>query len=96
MLANIVLKSRLISPIHFGAIPGRSAVDAACTLTYDIERAWEQEDILTALAFDIKGAFDAVTKASVRPLSMKYQYISIELYAMGVAGTAPKVQGWAA
>ena len=25
---------------------------------------------------------------------MKYQCISIELYAIGVAGTAPKVQGW--
>ena len=61
-LARIALKSRLISPVHFGAIPGRSAVDAACTLTHDVERAWEQEDILTALAFDIKGAFDAVTK----------------------------------
>lgn len=49
-------------PIHFGAIPGRSAIDAACTLTHDIERAWGQEDTLTALAFDIKGAFDAITK----------------------------------
>ena len=34
--------------------------------------------------------------SSVRPLRMKYQCISIELRAMGVAGTAPKVQGVAA
>lgn len=34
--------------------------------------------------------------ASVRPLRMKYQRISIELQAMRVAGTAPKVQGVAA
>ena len=33
---------------------------------------------------------------SVQPLSMKYQFISIQLCAMGVAGTAPKVQGVAA
>ena len=57
-LARIALKSQLISSLHFGAIPRPSAVDAACILTYDLEKAWE----LTALAFDIKGAFDAVTK----------------------------------
>ena len=32
----------------------------------------------------------------VQPVSMKYQFISIELRAMGVAGTAPKVEGLAA
>ena len=31
--------------------------------------------------------------ASVRPLRMKYQCISIELRAMGVTEMAPKVQG---
>lgn len=61
-LGDIGLKSRLVSPTHFGAIPGRSAVDAACTLTHDVERAWEKKEILTALAFDIKGAFDTVTE----------------------------------
>ena len=34
--------------------------------------------------------------SGVWPLNMKYQYISIELFAMGVAGTAPKVQQVAA
>ncbi len=61
-LARIALKFRLISPLHFGDILRRSSVDAVCTLTNDVERVWEQEDILTALAFDIKGAFDEVTK----------------------------------
>ncbi len=61
-LADIALKSRLLSLLHFGAIPGRSAVDAVATLTYDVERAWENHEVLTALAFDIKGAFDTVTK----------------------------------
>ena len=31
--------------------------------------------------------------ASVQPHSMKYQCISIELRALGIAGIAPKVQG---
>lgn len=61
-LGDIAIKSRLVSPTHFGAIPGRSAVDAACTLPHDVERAWEKKEILTALAFDIKGAFDTVTE----------------------------------
>ena len=61
-LADIALKSRLISFLHFGAIPGRSAVDAAATLTHDVEKAWENSKVLTALAFDIKGAFDTVTE----------------------------------
>lgn len=61
-LGDIGLKSRLVSPTHFRAIPGRSAVDAACTQTHDVERAWEKKEILTALAFDIKGTFDTVTE----------------------------------
>lgn len=61
-LTRIALKSRIISPLHFGAIPDQSAVDVACTLTHNVERTWEQENILTALPFDIKGTFDEVTK----------------------------------
>lgn len=38
-LGDIALKSRLVSSAHVGAVPGRSAVDAACTLTHDVERA---------------------------------------------------------
>lgn len=61
-LARIALKSRLISPVYFRAIKGRSTIDAAYTLTYDVEKSWEQENILIALEFNIKGAFDAVIK----------------------------------
>lgn len=51
-----------MSPLHFGAIARRSAVDAAATLTHDVEKAWQEGEVLTALAFDIKGAFDTVTE----------------------------------
>ena len=61
-LTRIALKFRLINPLHFEAISGQSAVDTTSTLTHDVEKAWEQEYILTALAFDIKGAFDELTK----------------------------------
>lgn len=60
-LAYIALKCKLFSPLHFGATPRRSAVDAAATLTHDIERGFQDREIMTVLAFDIKGAFDRVT-----------------------------------
>ena len=38
-LSKIALKKGLVSSLHFGAIPGRSAVDAAATLTHDVEKS---------------------------------------------------------
>lgn len=60
-LNNIALKLQLISPLHFGAIARRSAVDAAATLTHDIEKSFQKQKILTVLTFNIKGVFDRVT-----------------------------------
>ena len=60
-LAHLALKYRLFSPLHFGATPRQSAVDAAATLTHDVEKAFQDQEVMTALAFDIKGAFDKVT-----------------------------------
>lgn len=48
----------LISPLHFGAIARRSAIDTAATLTHMTEKSFQDKKILTALAFDIKRAFD--------------------------------------
>ncbi len=33
---------------------------AAATLTHDIEKSFQKQEILIALAFDIKGAFDRI------------------------------------
>ena len=49
--------------MHLGATRRRSAVDAASTLTNDVEKAFQDQDVVAALAFDIKGAFDRVTDA---------------------------------
>ena len=57
------MKHGLISPLHFGAIAGQSAVDVAATLTHDIEKAFQCQEVPTALAFNIKGAFDRVLEA---------------------------------
>ncbi len=62
-LGHVALKHDLINLLHFGTIAGRSGVDAAATLTHDIEKAFQNQEVLTALAFDIKGAFDRVSEA---------------------------------
>lgn len=62
-LAHIALKCEIFSPLHFGATPRQSAVDAAATLTHDVEKAFQDQEVLSALAFDIKEAFERVTDA---------------------------------
>lgn len=59
-LNNIILKLQLISLLYFGAIARCFAVDAATTLTHDIKKYFQSQKILTALAFDIKRAFNKV------------------------------------
>ena len=61
-LSEIAIRTRLISPIHFGAVARCLAVDAAAMLTHDKEKAWQDSEMLTTLAFDIKGAFDTITE----------------------------------
>lgn len=61
-LGIFALKAKLFSNLHFGAVPGRSAVDAAVTLTHDVEKAMEEKNVVSALAFDIKGVFDNVSR----------------------------------
>ncbi|KAE8232390.1 hypothetical protein CF326_g2580 [Tilletia indica] len=50
-----------VPPEQFGGMPGRGTDDAALTLVHDIEAGWAQRQQRTtsALAFDVKGAFDA-------------------------------------
>ncbi len=62
-LAYIALKYKLFSPLHFGGTPRRSAVDTASTLTNDVEKAFQDQKVVIALAFDIKSAFDRVKEA---------------------------------
>ncbi|CAD7066212.1 unnamed protein product, partial [Tilletia caries] len=50
-----------VPPEQFGGMPGCSTDDAALTLIHDVEAGWAKLDQRTtsALAFDVKGAFDA-------------------------------------
>lgn len=60
-LSHMALKYKSFSPFHFGATPHRSAVNAAATLTHNIEKAFFDKEIMNAIAFDIKKACDRVT-----------------------------------
>ena len=60
-LSHTAFKYKLFSFFHFGATPLRSAIDAAATLTHNIEKAFFDKKIMSAIAFNIKGAFDRVT-----------------------------------
>lgn len=61
-LSNISLKNALISSLHFKAIEGQSAVDITSTLTYNVEKAFENKEVVTVLAFDIKKTFDRISR----------------------------------
>lgn len=61
-LSIFVLKVKLLSNLYFGAIFGRSAIDVAATLTHDIEKTMQEQNVITALAFNIKSAFNNISK----------------------------------
>lgn len=56
------LQSGLISPHHAGAVPKRSAMDLAASLTHDVELALSKGLKVTMVTLDVQGAFDALLK----------------------------------
>lgn len=59
-LIYIALKCKLFSLLHFSAISCCSVVDAATTFTYNIEKVFQDREIIITLALVIKKAFDRV------------------------------------
>ncbi|CAK5274978.1 unnamed protein product [Mycena citricolor] len=45
---------------QFGGVSNKSTTDAILTFTHDIEAAWNNNKVTSALTFDIKGYFDYV------------------------------------
>ncbi|KAE8244624.1 hypothetical protein A4X13_0g6427, partial [Tilletia indica] len=60
-LTFLAQKYNWVPAEQFGSMPGRGTDDAALTLIHDIEAGWAQPQQRTtsALAFDVKGAYDA-------------------------------------
>lgn len=61
-LGQMALKHYIVNRFHFGAIASQSVVNAAKTRTHNVKKTFNKKYIFTALAFDIKGAFDMVTE----------------------------------
>jgi hypothetical protein len=55
----------LLPNTQFGGRPGRNTEQALLVLANAIDRAWLKSKIVTLVAFDLKGAFNGVNKASL-------------------------------
>jgi ribonuclease HI len=73
----------LVSTRQFGGRDKSSVIDACLTLTHDVQAAWKNGLVVSALAFDIKGYFDNINH---RRLTR----------TMELLGFAPEVVTWVA
>lgn len=77
-LAYLALKYKLFSLIYFSTTPRCSEVDAIAMLAHDIEKTFQDQKILTVLAFDIKKLFVRITdKKPIKRLWNKNISLSI-------------------
>ncbi|KAI0997219.1 hypothetical protein K3495_g10969 [Podosphaera aphanis] len=60
------LSNRIIPPTHFGALPGRSAMDLVERLVHDVEKAWETKQVCTLATLDIQSALDSIQPGRLR------------------------------
>ncbi|KAI1001962.1 hypothetical protein K3495_g6240 [Podosphaera aphanis] len=60
------LSNRIISPTHFAALPGRSAMDLVECLVHDVEKVWETKQLCTLATLDIQSAFDSIQPGRLR------------------------------
>jgi len=76
-LSYMVGRHELILETQFGGWSNSSTIDIAMTFVHDVHTAWNQNMVISALTFDIKGFFDFVNHQ--RLLSeMQKRYIPLE------------------
>jgi hypothetical protein len=59
-MAVQAIRAKLLTPCHFGALPGRSVVDLVQVLVHKVEKAFQTGKMASLLLLDIKGVFDIV------------------------------------
>ncbi len=62
-LSYYAAKYKFFPSTQYGGISRRSAQDAVMTITHDIEAAWNHDQAVTMLMFDITGFFDTIPHA---------------------------------
>lgn len=58
-------KYKLLPDTQFGGRPGRNTEQALLVLTNAVDRAWVRSRVVTLIAFDLKGAFNGVSKTTL-------------------------------
>jgi hypothetical protein len=58
-------KGGLLPNSQFGGRPGRTTEQAPLVLSSVIDQAWSKHKVVTLIAFNLKGAFNGVNKASL-------------------------------
>lgn len=61
-LNTFALKTNFFGKLHFGAIFSRCAVNVVVILTHNVKKAMQKQNMITALIFDIKAAFDNISQ----------------------------------
>lgn len=64
-LSHLAEKHGLLPDTQFGGRPGRTTEQALLVLSNAIDRAWYKHNVVTLMAFDLKGAFNGVNKVSL-------------------------------
>jgi ribonuclease HI len=80
-IAYEVGKYELVPTTQFGGRPKSSVIDACLSLTHDVQAAWKNGLMASALAIDIKGYFDNVHHGRL-------------VHTLRLLGFAPEVSNW--
>lgn len=72
-LSYLAEKHGLLPNSQFGGRPGRTTEQALLVLSSAIDKAWYKHKVVTLVAFDLKGAFNGVNKASLNASLQKRQ-----------------------
>ena len=64
-LSYLAEEHSLLPNSQFGGRPGRTTEQALLVLSSAIDQAWYKHKVVTLIAFDLKGAFNGVNKASL-------------------------------
>jgi ribonuclease HI len=64
-LSYLAEKHGLLPSSQFGGRPGRTTEQALLVLSNAIDKAWYRHNVVTLIAFDLKGAFNGVNWASL-------------------------------
>jgi hypothetical protein len=71
-ISTLVETHKLLPKTHFGGRPGRTTTDAIHYLVHKIKEAWREDQVVSVLFLDVKGAFpNAITERLIHNLKKR-------------------------